>query len=216
MPPGSVQGLHVVVSDIETAVAELAVRGLTVDGPFHFTATGPTPGVDPERNNYGSFAAFSDPDGNGWLLQEIKGRDGWKLEVVIVPVADVERAKVFYAEQLGFEVHTDHHPSDQFRVVQMDPPGSPCSVVFGIGIAQGAPGTIHGLHLIVSDIVTARDELTARGLEVGEPFHYTLSGERVPGVEPAGTDYATFAEFRDPDGNTFLLQQVRGASPETS
>lgn len=215
MEPGSVQGLHLVVADIEAAVAEVTARGLQVDGPFHFGASGRTDGVDPDRNDYGSFAAFGDPDGNSWLLQEITGRQGWKLEVVIVPVADVDRAKAFYAEQLGFTVHTDHHPSDEFRVVQMDPPGSPCSVVFGTGIPQGVPGSLHGLHLVVTDIAAAIHELAGRGLDVGEPFHFALSGERTAGVDPAGADYTTFADFHDPDGNTFLLQQVRGVSAPT-
>jgi len=116
MAPGSVGGLHLVVADIEAAIAELAGRGLDVDGPFHFTATGPTPGVDPGRNDYGTFASFADPDGNGWLLQEISGRGpGMRLEVVIVPVADVDRAKAFYSEQCGFECSNDHHASDEFR-----------------------------------------------------------------------------------------------------
>jgi len=210
MEPGSVQGLHVVVPDIEAAVAEAAARGLEVDGPFHFGASGQTAGVDPARADYGSFAAFNDPDGNGWLMQEISGRQGWKLEVVILPVADVDRAKAFYTDQLGFGVHSDHHPSDEFRVVQMDPPGSPCSVVFGTGIPQGAPGSIHGLHLVVADIVAAIDRLAGRGVQIDEPFHFSMTGERTAGLDPSGADYTTFADFRDPDGNTYLLQQVRG------
>ena len=211
MAPGSVGGMHLVVPDIEKAIAELAGRGLDIDGPFHFTATGQTPGVEPGRNDYGTFASFADPDGNGWLLQEFSARDpGMRLELVIVPVADVDRAKAFYTEQCGFECSTDHHPNDEFRVVQVDPPGSACSITFGKGIPQGEPGTIHGLHLVVTDIVAACAELAGRGVDVSEPYYFALTGERTEGVDPSGADYSTFAEFKDPDGNTLLLQQVKG------
>jgi catechol 2,3-dioxygenase-like lactoylglutathione lyase family enzyme len=213
MPPGTMHGLHLVVPDIEAAIAELRGRGVTVDGPFHFGAAGQTPGLDPNRADYGSFASFADPDGNSWLIQEIPSRDaGWRLEVVIVPVADVERSKAFYGERCGFEVQGDHSAGDAFRVVQTNPPGSTCSLNFGVGIHPGAPGSVHGLHLVVSDIVAARDELAGRGVDVSAPYHYTMTGERGEGVDPSGSDYATFAEFQDPDGNTLLLQQVSGRS----
>jgi len=213
MAPGTMQGTYLVVADIEKAIIELTERGIDVDGPFHFAETGQTPGVEPHRADYGTFATFSDPDGNTWLVQEIQSRGpGWLLEVVIVPVADVDRAKAFYAEQCGFEVQTDHRPNDDFRVVQVNPPGSTCSVLFGKGIGQGEPGSVHGLHFVVTDIVAARAELVGRGVDVSEPYHFAMTGERTEGVDPAGADYSTFAEFRDPDGNTSLLQQVKGTA----
>jgi len=217
MAPGTMQGTYLVVPDIERAIAELTERGIAVDGPFHFTETGQTPGLDPHRADYATLATFSDPDGNTWLLQEIQGREsGWLLEVVIVPVADVDRAKAFYSEQCGFEVQTDHQPNDDFRVVQVNPPGSTCSVIFGKGIPQAAPGSVHGLHFVVTDIVAARAELAGRGVDVSEPYHFAKAGERTSGVDPQGADYNTFADFKDPDGNTCLLQQVKGNAGEQS
>lgn len=211
MPPGTMQGLHLVVPDIEAALAELRDRGVEVDGPFHFGETGQTPGLAPGRPDYGTFASMTDPDGNGWLVQEIASRGtGWRLEVVILPVADVDRSKAFYRDQCGFAIHNDHSAGDSFRVVQADPPGSTCSVTFGLGIPQGAPGSVHGLHFVVTDIVAARDGLVARGVDVSEPYHFAMTGERTDGVDPSGADYATFAQFSDPDGNTSLLQQVSG------
>ena len=211
MAPGTMLGMHLVVPDIEAALEDLRGKGVTIDGPFHFAGTGQTPGLEPDRADYGSFASFADPDGNTWLIQEIRSREpGWRLEVVIVPVTDVDRSKAFYSERCGFAVHNDHSAGDTFRVVQADPPGSTCSVTFGVGIPQGAPGSVHGLHFVVTDIVAARDELVGRGVDVSEPFHFTTTGERLDGVDPSGADYSTFAEFKDPDGNTLLLQQVRG------
>jgi catechol 2,3-dioxygenase-like lactoylglutathione lyase family enzyme len=211
MPPGTMQGMHLVVPDIEAALAVLRGRGVTVDGPFHFTETGQTPGLAPGRPDYGTFASINDPDGNVWLVQEIASRgSGWRLEVVILPVADVDRSKAFYSDQCGFAIHNDHRAGDTFRVVQADPPGSTCSVTFGIGIPSGTPGSVHGLHFVVTDIVAARDELVGRGVDVSQPFHFSMTGQRSEGVDPNGADYATFAEFADPDGNTLLLQQVKG------
>ena len=213
MPPGTMKGMHLVVPDIEAALAELRDRGVQVDGPFHFTETGQTPGVAPGRADYATFGAFADPDGNGWALQEIPSREtGWRIEVVVLPVTDVDRSKAFYAEQCGFDVHIDHSAGDSFRVVQTDPPGSTCSVNFGIGIHPGTPGSVHGLHFVVRDIVAARDELVGRGVAVSEPYHFSMTGERAEGVDPSGSDYSTFAEFTDPDGNTSLLQQVTRAA----
>ena len=211
MSPGTVQGTYLVVADIEAAIAELAARAVAVDGPFHFTANGQTPGLDPNRTDYASMASFRDPDGNTWLLQEITTREpGFHLEVVIVPVADVDRSKAFYSEQCGFAVQTDYQANENFRVVQVNPPGSTCSIIFGKGQPQAAPGSVHGVHFVVTDIVAARDELIGRGVEVGAPYHFSMTGERTDGVDPSGADYSTFAEFRDPDGNTCLLQQVAG------
>ena len=129
-----------------------------------------------------------------------------KLELVVVPVADVDRAKAFYLEQAGFDLLVDHSAGESFRVVQLTPPGSACSIAVGVGITDAAPGSTRGLHLVVTDIVAARDELLAGGVEVGEPRHVGAGGW-ADGVHPERLDYSTFADFADPDGNTWLLQE---------
>jgi catechol 2,3-dioxygenase-like lactoylglutathione lyase family enzyme len=131
-----------------------------------------------------------------------------KLELVLLPVADVDRAKAFYVEKLGFNLDVDHRASDTFRVVQMTPPGSACSVTVGIGITDATPGSVRGTHLVVTDIEAARAELVGRGVEVSEVRHFA-SGAWAPGPDPEHHDYASFADFADPDGNTWVLQEVR-------
>lgn len=131
----------------------------------------------------------------------------WKIELVLLPVTDVDRAKAFYSEQLGFAVHVDHRAGDDFRVVQLDPPGSACSIAIGTGITDAVPGSVRGLHLVVADIVAARAELVGRGVAVSEIRHLE-SGEWVSGPDPQHTDYNSFADFADPDGNTWLIQEV--------
>ena len=133
-----------------------------------------------------------------------------KLELMIIPVTDVDRAKAFY-EGAGFNVDVDHKAGDTFRVVQVTPPGSACSVSFGIGLTQAEPGSIQGLHLVVTDIEEARKDLVARGVEVTEPFHFGAEGQ-TPGLHPERADYGTFASFSDPDGNGWLLQERKGAA----
>jgi catechol 2,3-dioxygenase-like lactoylglutathione lyase family enzyme len=135
-----------------------------------------------------------------------------KLELVLIPVADVDRAKAFYTEQLGFTLDVDHQPNDEFRVVQMTPPGSACSVTIGVGITSAEPGSYRGTHLVVTDIEAARAELVGRGVEVGEVRHMTPQGW-APGPDPKHADYASFADFADPDGNTWVLQEVRRGTP---
>ena len=130
----------------------------------------------------------------------------YTLELVIVPVSDVDRAKTFYTEQAGFDVHVDHRAGDNFRVVQLNPPGSSCSIAIGTGISDMTPGSIKGLHLMVTDIVAARDELAGRGVDVINLRHIN-DGEWTDGPHPERADYNTFAEFRDPDGNLWLLQE---------
>jgi catechol 2,3-dioxygenase-like lactoylglutathione lyase family enzyme len=130
----------------------------------------------------------------------------FKLELVLIPVSDVDRAKTFYTERAGFGVLVDHQPSDSFRVVQMDPPGSACSIAFGIGITDAAPGSVRGTHLMVTDIEAARAELVERGVAVSE-IRYMDSGAWKPGVDPQHRDYQSFADFSDPDGNTWTLQE---------
>lgn len=130
----------------------------------------------------------------------------YTLELVIVPVSDVDRAKAFYAEQAGFEVHVDHRAGENFRVVQLNPPGSACSIAIGTGISEMTPGSVKGLHLMVDDIVAARDELVSRGVDVVNLRHMN-EGAWTDGPHPERADYNTFAEFRDPDGNLWLLQE---------
>jgi predicted enzyme related to lactoylglutathione lyase len=131
-----------------------------------------------------------------------------KLELVLIPVSDVDRAKAFYTEQVGFELDVDHQPNDEFRVVQMTPPGSACSITVGKGITDATPGSVRGTHLIVTDIEAARAELVERGVEVSEIRHMGPSGW-TPGPDPERRDYGSFADFSDPDGNSWVLQEVR-------
>ena len=132
----------------------------------------------------------------------------WKLELVLLPVTDVDRAKTFYTEQCGFRLDVDHSAGETFRVVQMTPPGSTCSISVGVGLTDAAPGTVRGLHLIIDDIAAARADLVARGVVVSEIKHMTPNGWQ-PGVDPQHADYNSFADFSDPDGNTWVLQEVR-------
>ena len=136
-----------------------------------------------------------------------------KLEVVVLPVSDVDRSKRFY-EGLGWRVDADFPGVDGFRVVQMTPPGSPCSIHFGNKVTTAAPGSIKNLYLVVSDIEAARRDLAGRGANVSEPFHFAGFGEPpVPGSEPSGRSYGTYASFSDPDGNTWLLQEIKTRLP---
>jgi catechol 2,3-dioxygenase-like lactoylglutathione lyase family enzyme len=132
-----------------------------------------------------------------------------KLEVVVLPVSDVDRSKRFY-EGLGWRVDADFPGVDGFRVVQMTPPGSPCSIHFGKKVTTAAPGSIKNLYLVVSDIEAARRDLAGRGADVSEAFHFAgFGGPPVPGPEPSGRSYGTYASFSDPDGNTWLLQEIK-------
>jgi catechol 2,3-dioxygenase-like lactoylglutathione lyase family enzyme len=133
----------------------------------------------------------------------------YKLELVIVPVSDVDRAKAFYTEQLGFELDVDTSPVEGFRVVQMTPPGSACSITIGTGLSDAAPGSYRGTHLIVTDIEAARAELVGRGVELSEVRHFDREkSEWQSGADPARANYSSFADFRDPDGNSWVLQEV--------
>jgi len=135
-----------------------------------------------------------------------------KLEVVAIPVADVDRAKAFYA-RLGWRLDADFVRGDAFRVVQFTPPGSACSIHFGKSITSAAPGSAQGLYLVVSDIEAARAELAARGVAVSEVFHRAGAGDRVSGPDPARRSYASYATFSDPDGNGWILQEVTTRLP---
>ena len=131
----------------------------------------------------------------------------FKLELVLLPVSDVDRAKAFYTEKAGFDLHVDHRVGDDFRVVQLNPPGSACSIAFGIGMGDSAPGSVKGLHLMVTDIVAARAELADRGVEVGEVRYLDKDGAWGAGPHPGRLDYNSFADFSDPDGNTWVIQE---------
>jgi catechol 2,3-dioxygenase-like lactoylglutathione lyase family enzyme len=136
-----------------------------------------------------------------------------KLEVVVIPVSDVDRAKSFY-EDLGWRLDADFAAGDHWRVVQFTPPGSPCSIHFGKGLTTAAPGSFRNLYLVVSDIERARAELNARGASVSPAFHFTHFGEPpAPGPDPKGNSYGTFASFSDPDGNSWLLQEIKTRLP---
>jgi catechol 2,3-dioxygenase-like lactoylglutathione lyase family enzyme len=140
----------------------------------------------------------------------------FKLEVVVLAVSDVDRAKRFY-EGLGWRVDADVAPTENYRIVQLTPPGSACSIQFGTGVSSAAPGSAQSLYLAVADIAVAREELIARGAEVSEVFHEGAPGARfresdhAPGPSP--DPYSSFATFSDPDGNGWLLQEITARLP---
>lgn len=132
-----------------------------------------------------------------------------RLELVLIPVSDVDRAKAFYEDEVGFRLDVDTTPAEGMRVVQLTPPGSACSITIGTGLGLAEPGSIRGTHLVVSDIVAAREALAARGVEVSEVRHFDRNaGSWAPGPDPERSDYASFADFADPDGNSWVLQEV--------
>jgi catechol 2,3-dioxygenase-like lactoylglutathione lyase family enzyme len=135
----------------------------------------------------------------------------WKLELVVVSVSNVDRAKAFYMENAGFDLNVDHSAGEDFRVVQLTPPGSACSIAVMKNTERA--GAAHGLHLVVTDIETARAELVERGVEVSEFFHFEPSGQ-VPGLDPDRQDYGSFLSFNDPDGNGWLVQEVGRTKPQ--
>jgi catechol 2,3-dioxygenase-like lactoylglutathione lyase family enzyme len=131
----------------------------------------------------------------------------FKFELVVLPVTDVDRAKEFYTDKLGWNLDVDHKASENFRVVQLTPPGSACSVTIGTGLTTATPGSYQGMHLVVDDIEAAREQLAGRGVEVSEPFHFGAEGQ-APGLHPERSDYGTYLSFSDPDGNGWLVQEV--------
>jgi len=147
-----------------------------------------------------------------------------KLEVVVIPVSDVDRAKAFYA-RLGWRLDADFASGDGWRVIQFTPPGSACSVIFGSNVTAAAPGSARGLYLIVSDLEAARKDLLGRGIAVSEPFHgggdvhagpdepYLFGSVRAGGADPKRGSYSSFASFSDPDGNGWLFQEVTTRLP---
>jgi catechol 2,3-dioxygenase-like lactoylglutathione lyase family enzyme len=142
-----------------------------------------------------------------------------RLEVVVLAVSDVDRAKAFY-ENLGWRLDADLVVEDGYRVVQLTPPGSACSIIFGTGVTLAAPGSADGLQLSVYDIDEARADLIARGVEVSEPFHdvtgifhHAGTDGRLDGAAPGHADYGSFASFADPDGNGWLMQEIKTRLP---
>ena len=148
-----------------------------------------------------------------------------KLEAIIIPVSDVDRAKKFYQETLGFRLDVDHRAATyeeglgfryrdeaSYRIVQLTPPGSECSIQIGSGITHAKPGTYQGIYLITTDLDATRAELLKRGLDVSEAFHFGPKGQTA-GLHPERADYSSFASFTDPDGNGWLIQEVKKRAP---
>ena len=158
------------------------------------------------------------------LSGESAAKVDMKFEVIVIPVSDVDRAKEFYGS-LGWRLDADYDNGKDFRVIQFTPPGSGCSVIFGKNVTAAAPGSTQGLYLIVSDIEAAREELLGRGVAISEAFHdaggvyagpdqpYLFGRLRVSGSDPEHRSYRTFASFSDPDGNGWLLQEIRARLP---
>ena len=150
---------------------------------------------------------------------------GMKLETVVIPVSDTDRAKEFYGGKLGWRLDADYDNGSDFRVIQFTPPASGCSVIFGRNVTAQVPGSAQGLYLIVSDIATARSELLGRGIQISEIFHdangkyagpdepYLFGRLRVSGADPDHRSYRSFASFHDPDGNGWLLQEITERLP---
>ena len=134
------------------------------------------------------------------------------VEVITLPVGDVERALRFYVDQVGFTLDVDYSPNDAFRVVQLTPPGSSCSIQIGRGLTDAPVGSLRNVYLVVTDLEAARSRLLERGVEVGEIRHKVpidaWDGGFAPGLDPARKDYASFADFSDPDGNGWVLQEI--------
>jgi catechol 2,3-dioxygenase-like lactoylglutathione lyase family enzyme len=130
----------------------------------------------------------------------------YKLELVVIPVADMDGAKAFYSERAGFHVDVDHRAGEDFRVVQLTPPGSACSITLMRNLERA--GAVQGLHLVVADVEAARAALASRGVEISEPYHFGPQGQ-TSGLDPERRSYGSFASFSDPDGNGWLLQEVK-------
>lgn len=145
-----------------------------------------------------------------------------KFELIVIPVSDIDRAKEFYSK-LGWRLDAEFAAGDDFRIMQFTPPGSGCSIIFGKNVTPAAPGSVQGMYLIVSDIEAARREILSRGVEISEVFHggaptgtdepYLFGRNRLNGPDPEHASYRSFASFKDPDGNGWLLQEVTTRQP---
>jgi len=150
-----------------------------------------------------------------------ENRTDFKIEVLVVPVSDVDKARAFYADILGWRVDADVSAGTDFRLVHVTPPGSPCSVMFGTGLTQAAPGSAQSTHLVVSDIEAACAELVRRGIQISEVYHcstgfacrFPFPREWSVGAAPDRRSYGSFASFEDPDGNLWILQEVTSRLP---
>lgn len=135
----------------------------------------------------------------------------FSIEVITVPVSDIDRALRFYVDQAGFALDVDYRPNDAFRAVQLTPPGSSCSIQMGNGLTDAPAGSLRNTYLVVANLEAARKQLLERGVQVSEIRHKTpigaWDGNFAPGLDPAREDYASFADFSDPDGNTWVLQE---------
>jgi catechol 2,3-dioxygenase-like lactoylglutathione lyase family enzyme len=132
----------------------------------------------------------------------------FKLEALVLPVSDIDKAKAFY-EQAGFNADVDTQPNENFRIVQLTPPASACSIIIGKGLTTAAPGSAQGLTLVVTDIEAARADLAGRGIDVSDFFHFGPGGQE-QGLDPERQDYGSFVSFSDPDNNSWLVQEKRG------
>jgi catechol 2,3-dioxygenase-like lactoylglutathione lyase family enzyme len=192
-----IQGFDPGIPGRERPLAWATVRQTPTDGGTMSTADLQTPGATTPARTTADF----------------------KLEVVVLPVSDVDRARAFY-ERLGWRLDADLSPGGDFRVVQLTPPGSPTSVIFGSGVTDAAPGAADSLVLVVDDIERARAELVDRGVDVSEVFHdatgifhHAGTKDRVPGPDPSRSSYGSWASFSDPDGNGWLLQEITTRLP---
>ena len=142
----------------------------------------------------------------------------YAIQVITLSVTDVDKAAAFYTQQAGFTLDVDYHPAGEFRVVQLTPPGSACSVQLGVGLTDAPPGSARATSLVVTDIEAARRELIGRGVAVSGVRHKSpvddWKGGWGPGADPRRRDYASFADFTDPDGNTWVLQEIGYRPPE--
>ena len=133
----------------------------------------------------------------------------WKIQVIVVPVTDVDKAKAFYTEQMGFTLDVDHAAGENFRVVQVTPPGSACSITFGINVGGGEPGSVKGIHICVDDIEAAQEQLSAKGVATSGIKHFGPTGQMEDGPHPERADYGSYIFLDDPDGNGWAVQEVK-------
>jgi catechol 2,3-dioxygenase-like lactoylglutathione lyase family enzyme len=177
------------------------------------------PIAGPSRFTFRSVRPQAKDQGGAYQTEEEARRDEHNqhtvvklsVEVITLPVSDVERALRFYVDQVGFTLDVDYSPNDAFRVVQLTPPGSSCSIQIGSGLTDAPVGSLRNVYLVVTDLKAVRSRLLERGVEVGEIRHKVpidaWDGGFAPGLDPARRDYASFADFSDPDGNSWVLQE---------
>lgn len=131
----------------------------------------------------------------------------WKLELIVIPVSDVDVAKNFYVDKMGFSVLMDVQLNDQWRLIHLFPPGSKCGIAIGNGMTDAQPGSAKGMHLMVEDVQRAHEELTGRDVDVHGPYHF-VDGAQTPGLHPSRGPFESFLDLADPDGNVWVIQEV--------